>query len=556
MRGSTPARVAVLLLHEDYPHELPVYHLKGVEKSGDPSEFDRVICVMGAVRDATQEEEAAVIQSAKALGIKVIGANLGRVAEFTSKIIASLSAHAACRQLGPALSELLRLSGGEDGASSIVKLPPARAGGWTWDGKSNRMVQERVPVDAKVFVGSLPARIKEDQLRKLFSKYGEITRHGQDIHMMPPGQSGMLCAFVKMANTTQATAAVEAIHEKFRFSEDDEYLVTAQTRFDEKPVKGEKEEKKKELEASVESQLHLHFVSWLPFPSKKLTADMNKRDEMHVAVALVVNALWRSRLGSEAQGGEEAMSKGPVIPELTLVFSDGVFLKLTQHSLAVSMASRHQAAPSEFQVLTSLVALLQQHGNRQAKGDTAAALGRIVESASREATHGLKLLNLSHQAPKSDSSLLSISMLAYDKTVFLEPAALMDGEKHRYLCLLETPHSLEELKVVAGAADGCDIISASLAGDAMSCSPGATLALMQHWAYNRRFVPAMARLIPTTAEKTTKRKEREEDPLVEEEVVVNEEGMQGEEPAKKKMKKKKKDKKDKKLKPEGADDED
>jgi len=548
MRGSPSNRVAVLLLHEDYPHELPVYHLNNRNaEAGNPGsegEFDRVICVIGAVRDATQEEERAVIAAAKQLGIRVIGANLGRVAEFTSKIIASLSAHAACRQLGPSLSELLRLSGECDGASSLVKLPPARAGGWTWDGNSNKMIQDRIPIEAKVFVGSLPPRITDGSLRKLFSKYGEICRHGQDIHMMPPGASGMLCAFVKMANTAQATAAVEAINEKFKFAEEDDHPVTAQTRFEEKAPKatvGDTEAKEGKVgkasfaphdeddAASKESQLHLHFVAWLPFPASQLTPDVARRNEMHIAVALVVNALWRSRLGSEAQAGEEAMGKGPVIPELTLVFSDAVFLKVTQHSLAVSMASRHQAAPSEFQVLTTLVALLEERGNRQAStegGGMIGALSRVVEYASKaKGEHkGLRILQLSH-LPSHEAELPSLSSLSYDTRVVLDPEGLLEGERHRYMCLLETPHTREEVNQVVAdtilGGEGCEIVAASLAGGSMSCSPGATLALVQHWAYNRRFVPAMARLIrdagsgkasaPTVrgGEKVKKRKDRQ-----------------------------------------------
>ena len=93
------------------------------------------------------------------------------------------------------------------------------------------------------------------------------------------------------------------------------------------------------------------------------------------------------------------------------------------------------------------------------------------------------------------------------------------------MCLLETPHTREEVnQVVADTSlggEGCEIVAASLAGGSMSCSPGATLALVQHWAYNRRFVPAMARLIrdagsgkasaPTVrgGEKVKKRKDRQ-----------------------------------------------
>ena len=43
-----------------------------------------VICAMGAVRDARENEVRAMMEAAVALGMHCVGANLGRTADFTS----------------------------------------------------------------------------------------------------------------------------------------------------------------------------------------------------------------------------------------------------------------------------------------------------------------------------------------------------------------------------------------------------------------------------------------------------------------------------------------
>ena len=117
--------VTVLLLHEDYPVELPVFGDKPYS-----SNIDKVICIFGAVRDMTNNEVKFLLVAAEFLHVKVVGCNLGRTAEFTSKIVTSVISHAcnhrfinAC-QLLPVVSSI----------NYSKKLDPLR--GWTWDGSS------------------------------------------------------------------------------------------------------------------------------------------------------------------------------------------------------------------------------------------------------------------------------------------------------------------------------------------------------------------------------------------------------------------------------------
>lgn len=121
-------QTTILVLHEDYPHELPVF---GSSFSKDQVPH-KVICVLGGVRDAYNDEIKALFIAAKNLGIRCVGANLGRTAEFTSKIIAAMSAHAAVGRLVPAVETLPSVSLA-DGAI-IPKLLSIRKGNSTWDG--------------------------------------------------------------------------------------------------------------------------------------------------------------------------------------------------------------------------------------------------------------------------------------------------------------------------------------------------------------------------------------------------------------------------------------
>lgn len=92
---------------------------------------------MGAVRDATDEEICALIEAAVSLNMRCVGANLGRTAEFTSKIVTALVSHAKEGRLQYAVSVLPAVEAHTRGAA-VSKLAPQRTGAWSWDGESNK----------------------------------------------------------------------------------------------------------------------------------------------------------------------------------------------------------------------------------------------------------------------------------------------------------------------------------------------------------------------------------------------------------------------------------
>lgn len=155
VREKARKRCVVLLLHEDARHELEVFRRYDSEKGGEDDDVCAtqkkaekkkmkrrngdivdVVCVLGAVRDLRRTEEEAVKRAARQLGMMDICiCNLGRTAEFTSKVVMMMVLHNLNGALKPAVSSLLRKKN-EDGDDSLMlkKLDPMREGGWTWDG--------------------------------------------------------------------------------------------------------------------------------------------------------------------------------------------------------------------------------------------------------------------------------------------------------------------------------------------------------------------------------------------------------------------------------------
>lgn len=131
--------VIVLLLHEDYPDELPVFKNDSIPYTSDNPLH--VICILGGVRDITTNETKAIFQACMNLHIPCIGANLGRTAEFTSKIISTMVFHAKSQSLFSAVKLLPNLNGC-NGQGELRKLPSIRKGHISWDGHKNSSATE------------------------------------------------------------------------------------------------------------------------------------------------------------------------------------------------------------------------------------------------------------------------------------------------------------------------------------------------------------------------------------------------------------------------------
>ena len=103
--------------------------------------------------------------------------------------------------------------------------------------------------------------------------------------------------------------------------------------------------------ATVDPTL-LHFICHVPISADAVTTALNHRTRlMWCLVRCTVTSLWRSKL---AGGKSTASLHPPPTNRLSLLFNDGIVLTLDQNDLVIDMASNHQAAPSEYQVLAAI----------------------------------------------------------------------------------------------------------------------------------------------------------------------------------------------------------
>ena len=104
----------------------------------------------------------------------------------------------------------------------------------------------------------------------------------------------------------------------------------------------------------------LNIICTVPKASKEISVRIEERDQTYWRlVRVIVCSLWRSKLvSSKSQISHTNM--------LHLVFDDGVVVALKEREFVEKLASQHQAAPSEFQILTALVQEIERQSKLQA----------------------------------------------------------------------------------------------------------------------------------------------------------------------------------------------
>jgi len=126
----------------------------------------------------------------------------------------------------------------------------------------------------------------------------------------------------------------------------------------------------------------LHIICTVPMDSVRLSADLGQRDRIHwCIVRVVVCGLWRSKLASS-----DASSTLGHINTLTFVFDDGVVLRLSEGEFVSKLASQHQAAPSEHQILSALRELLDAQGPPTDGWSNKALSNKVVEQTNHSSS--------------------------------------------------------------------------------------------------------------------------------------------------------------------------
>ena len=102
----------------------------------------------------------------------------------------------------------------------------------------------------------------------------------------------------------------------------------------------------------------LQFICHVPIVAHAVTTSLSHRHRiMWCMVRCTVTCLWRSRVAgakNNHDGSASANHPPPPIIRLSFIFNDGIVLTLDQNDLVGDMASSHQAAPSEYQILATI----------------------------------------------------------------------------------------------------------------------------------------------------------------------------------------------------------
>lgn len=311
----------VLTLHEDAYWELPLFSNKLQEVNSDVNTINKkkvIVCCLGAVRDLKKTEEKFLFEAASALNLPCLSANLGRTAEFTSKIISVLSAAAFSKRLEIAVSALeSKIETFKEANGSQLELfkkqKPIR--GWTWDGCSSSMHTVDLHDENTCQLENLDDNQKVNGFKRPLDWNDDYL----EVNSMPRRRK-------KIVN--------QALDYEPNFDDEEANY-------------------KDNFEVNSPPPLHV----FMPLPLSKVEfcdiLSSGSSAEQYVFISLAVCVLWRSKLAKEKNSDKGIPSSNEC--SLTFHFSDFTFARVNQNRLVQALASRHEAAPSEAQLLKGLI---------------------------------------------------------------------------------------------------------------------------------------------------------------------------------------------------------
>ncbi len=165
----------------------------------------------------------------------------------------------------------------------------------------------------------------------------------------------------------------------------------------------------------------LNVVCTVPKSSKEISIQMEDRDQIHwKLVRVIVCSLWRSKLVS-------SKSKIHHTNSLRLVFEDGVVVALDEREFVEKLASKHQAAPSEFQILTALIDEIDRQSKAQ---EPPPASSKAAKEWSRKKLAKRVVKSVLHTSPIAVTCTMGIEATATDELVsrFYDHAASMTSK--------------------------------------------------------------------------------------------------------------------------------
>jgi hypothetical protein len=99
----------------------------------------------------------------------------------------------------------------------------------------------------------------------------------------------------------------------------------------------------------------IHTICMVPFAIQSLSCELQHRNQhMWNLVRVCVASLWRSKVASSSSSSSSSTYSMALKNKLSLCFQCGHLMHLDQNDLVMSLAERHQAAPTEHQILKAL----------------------------------------------------------------------------------------------------------------------------------------------------------------------------------------------------------
>ena len=327
-------KTTLLLLHEDYPYELPVFGMDNDDNDNDDGHYSKnssypnfIICFMGAVRDATSDEEKAVIEAATLLHIDYIGANLGRTAEFTSKIVTSLIGHTIANKLHQAVANLtLRYqnnnntvynnnndnsyNNNNNNTNNYDKHNSYKNNSnnneYSNNSNNNNNIGSCRPSTITTTSSCIPSSSSSFSIQKLVpSRHGGLTWDGhRNLHILPINN----CKKRKndVSNNDNTNDDNDAFHQKKnkkntnRGGIDNDVDLCSSTLMN---ISSNNDKTSMNIIRNNNSnnKYSLYIISWLSIIPDEIDITMNLeiRERMHGIIQLIISTLWRSRLVSE-----------------------------------------------------------------------------------------------------------------------------------------------------------------------------------------------------------------------------------------------------------------
>ena len=269
----------------------------------------------------------------------------------------------------------------------------------------------------------------------------------------------------------------------------------------------------------------LHVVVLVPLCSHELTTDLNHRNRvLWCLVRCTVACLWRSRLAERQQQHKQQHKHleghegdGTVVPvtqlqtSLTFQFQDGVYLKLDQDSLVFTMAEKHQAAPSEYQILHAIQEQVKHTSTTSSTttdgGEPSPVLHEVIGSMKTCCRFALDLVSSSNN---SNSEMGANCVIPSVADYFYSQASIPPGGEASYsaiafLCIaadasvshttvngLDSTTNKNAMKPLLDACQAANIpiLPCTLLLPNHGCTDweAATITLLQHFAYQQRLL--------------------------------------------------------------------